>query len=45
MNDAKDKGGAPRSVGTALGGWARRVGSILSELTGPQGPPEEKFDR
>lgn len=41
MNDAKDKGGAPRSVGTALGGWARRVGSILSELTGPQGPPEE----
>lgn len=41
MSDAKDKGGAPRTVGTALGGWARRVGSILSELTGPQGPPEE----
>lgn len=41
MSDGKDKTGPSRTVGTALGGWARRVGSILSELTGPQGPPEE----
>src|SRR5690606_15751271 len=29
-----------RSMGTALGGWAKRVGTILSEVT-QQGPPEE----
>jgi GTPase SAR1 family protein len=29
-----------RSMGSALGGWARRVGTILSEVA-QQGPPEE----
>ncbi|HEY8377156.1 MAG TPA: hypothetical protein VIK91_11735, partial [Nannocystis sp.] len=29
-----------RSVGSALGGWARRMGTILSEVT-QSGPPEE----
>lgn len=40
-DDKSGKTPPPRTVGTALGGWARRVGTILSELTGPQGPPEE----
>ncbi|MFY0537191.1 hypothetical protein [Nannocystis pusilla] len=29
-----------RSMGSALGGWAKRMGTILSEVT-QQGPPEE----
>lgn len=36
----KDKG-ALRSVGSALGGWAKRFGTILSEVTGSQAPAEE----
>lgn len=33
--------GTLRSMSTALGGWAKRVTTILSEVAGPQGPPEE----
>ena len=38
----KDKDrGALRSVGSALGGFAKRVGTIISEVTGSQSPPED----
>ncbi|MBA3549095.1 MAG: dynamin family protein [Nannocystis sp.] len=43
-DDRKDDPPAPattlRSVGSALGGWAKRVGTLIGEVAGPQQPEE-----
>jgi len=43
-DDRNDDPPAPattlRSVGSALGGWAKRVGTLITEVAGPQQPEE-----
>jgi len=43
-DDRNDDSPAPgttlRSVGSALGGWAKRVGTLITEVAGPQQPEE-----
>ncbi|MEM9452961.1 MAG: dynamin family protein [Myxococcota bacterium] len=45
MSDEQDQGGPAsrglRSVGDALGGWARRVGELVAEVSGSVSVPDE----
>ena len=38
--DPPGPGGALRSVGSTLGGWAKRVGKAITDVAGPQQPEE-----
>ena len=39
-DDPQSPANTLRSVGTALGGWAKRVGKVIGEVAGPQQPEE-----
>ncbi len=39
-DDPQSPANTLRSVGTALGGWAKRVGKVITEVAGPQQPEE-----
>ncbi|MBL8972543.1 MAG: dynamin family protein [Myxococcales bacterium] len=39
-DDPAGPGNTLRSVGSALGGWAKRVGKVITEVAGPQQPEE-----
>ena len=39
-DDRNDPANTLRSVGSTLGGWAKRVGKAITEATGPQHPEE-----
>ncbi len=39
-DDPVGPGNTLRSVGSALGGWAKRVGKVITEVAGPQQPEE-----
>jgi GTPase SAR1 family protein len=39
-DDPAGPANALRSVGSALGGWAKRVGKVITEVAGPQQPEE-----
>ncbi len=39
-DDPQSPANTLRSVGSTLGGWAKRVGKVITEVTGPQQPEE-----
>ena len=39
-DDPQSPAATLRSVGSTLGGWAKKVGKVITEATGPQQPEE-----